>query len=142
MALYTELPLYRDTYQLILKVYEITKEFSKEYKYTLGQDMKRDALQLMRSIYRANKHRNRVEHLEVFLDELELLKLEIRLCADMKLVPMRKQAVLSELLERIGKQVPGWRMQPGKARITAVTVVVSEQVLFKSALGLLLYGVV
>ena len=109
MALYTELPLYRDTYQLILKVYEITKEFSKEYKYTLGQDMKRDALQLMRSIYRANKHRNRVEHLEVFLDELELLKLEIRLCADMKLVPMRKQAVLSELLERIGKQVTGWR---------------------------------
>lgn len=33
-------------------------------------------------------------------------------------------------------------MRPGKARITAVTVVVSEQVLFKSALGLLLYGVV
>ena len=109
MALYTDLPVYRDTYQLILKVYEITKEFSKEYKYTLGQEMKRDALQLIRSIYRANKHHNRAEHLEVFLDELELLKLEIRLCVDMKLVPMRKQAVLSELLERIGKQVTGWR---------------------------------
>jgi hypothetical protein len=44
MALYTELPVYRDTYQLILRVFEYTKEFSKEYKYTLGQDMKRDAL--------------------------------------------------------------------------------------------------
>lgn len=109
MALYTELPIYRDTYQLILRVFEITKEFSKEYKYTLGQDMKRDALQLIRSIYRANKHRNRSEHLDVFLDELELLKLEIRLCVDMKLVPIRKQAVLSELLERIGKQITGWR---------------------------------
>lgn len=31
MALYTELPVYRDTYQLILRVFEITKEFSKEY---------------------------------------------------------------------------------------------------------------
>ncbi|RUR17222.1 four helix bundle protein [Legionella sp. km535] len=102
MALYTELPVYRDTYQLILRVFEITKEFSKEYKYTLGQDMKRDALQLIRSIYRANKHCNRAEHLEVFLDELE-----IRLCVDMKLMPMRKQAVLSELLDRIGKQVTG-----------------------------------
>lgn len=109
MALYTELPLYRDTYQLILSIFEITKEFSKEYKYTLGQDMKRNALQLMRSIYRANKHSNRKEHLEVFLDELELLKLEIRLCVDMKLLPMRKQAILSELLERIGRQVTGWR---------------------------------
>ena len=30
MALYTELPVYRDTYQLILKVFEYTKEFAKE----------------------------------------------------------------------------------------------------------------
>ena len=77
MAMYTELPVYRDTYQLILKIFECTKDFSKEYKYTLGEDMKRDALRLVRSIYRANKHKNRVEHLEGFLDEFELLKLEI-----------------------------------------------------------------
>lgn len=89
MVLYTDLPVYRDTYQLILRIFEITKEFSKEYKYTIGQDMKRDALSLMRSIYRANKHDNRTAHLEVFLDELELLKLEIRLCVDMKLTSVR-----------------------------------------------------
>ena len=34
MALYTELAVYRDTYLLILRVFEITKEFNKEYKYT------------------------------------------------------------------------------------------------------------
>ncbi len=44
MALYYDLPVYRDTYKLILKIFECTKDFSKEYKYTLGQDMKRDAL--------------------------------------------------------------------------------------------------
>jgi hypothetical protein len=71
--------------------------------------MKRDALHLLRCIYRANKNQNRVEHLEVFLDELELLKLEIRLCVEMKLVSLKKQALLSELLDRIGKQVTGWR---------------------------------
>ena len=98
MALHTELPVYKDTYQLILKIFEITKEFSKEYKYTLGQDMKRDALQLIRSIYRANKHKNRAEHLEVFLDELELLKLEIRLCVDMKLLPINYHQMQKILL--------------------------------------------
>jgi len=46
--------VYKDTYKLILKIFECTKDFSREYKYTLGQDMKRDALQLIRSIYRAN----------------------------------------------------------------------------------------
>jgi hypothetical protein len=36
-------------------IFEVAKDFPREYKYTLGQDMKRDALQLVRSIYRANK---------------------------------------------------------------------------------------
>ena len=71
--------------------------------------MKRDALHLVRSIYRANKHKNRAEHLEVFLDEFELLKLEIRLCVDMKLLSIKKQSILSDFMERIGKQVIGWR---------------------------------
>ena len=66
MALYTDLPAYRDTYQLILKVIEYTKDFPKEYKYTLGQDMKRDALHLLRCIYRANKHKKRAGLLDVY----------------------------------------------------------------------------
>ena len=109
MALYYDLPVYRDTYQLILKIFEVTKGFPKDYKYTLGQDMKRDALQLVRSIYRANKSAQKKEHLETFLDEFELLKLEIRLCVDMKVVSFKKQAELTVLMDSIGKQVTGWR---------------------------------
>lgn len=30
MALYTDLPMYRDAYQLVLKIFECTKEFGKE----------------------------------------------------------------------------------------------------------------
>ena len=42
------------------------KDFSKEYKYTLGQDLKKDVMVLMRSIYRANKAQNKKEYLEDF----------------------------------------------------------------------------
>ncbi len=94
---------------MILKIFEVTKDFPKEYKYSLGQDMKRDALQWVRSIYRANKSAHKKEHLEIFLDEFELLKLEIRLCSDMKVLPSKKQAELSLLMDGIGKQVTGWR---------------------------------
>ena len=113
MAMYYDLPVYRDTYKLILKIFEVTKDFSREYKYTLGQDMKRDALQLVRSIYRANKSTHKKEHLETFLDEFEILKLEIRLCTDMKVLPYKKQAGLSLLMDGIGKQVTGWRNASG-----------------------------
>ena len=64
MALFYDLPVYKDTYKLILKIYECTSDFSREHKHTLGQDMKRDALQLVRSIYRANKSVQKAEHLD------------------------------------------------------------------------------
>lgn len=73
MALYYELPVYRDVYKLILMIFECTKDFSKEYKYTLGQDMKRDALQLVRNIYRANKSVNKKEYLRVRVREYRLM---------------------------------------------------------------------
>lgn len=57
MALSSELKVYKDAYSLVRKIFEVTKNFSQEYKYTLGQDMKRDSLQLMRTIYRANKNK-------------------------------------------------------------------------------------
>ncbi|WP_412758363.1 four helix bundle protein, partial [Legionella bozemanae] len=67
MALYTELAVYRDTYQLILKIFEYSKDFPREYRFTLGQDMKRGSLQLVRNLYRANKAQNKQVYLEHFL---------------------------------------------------------------------------
>ena len=113
MALYYDLPVYRDTYKLILKIFEYSKDFPKDYKFTLGQDMKRDALQLVRSIYRANKSEQKKEHLDAFMDDFELIKLEIRLCTYMKVLPIKKQAELSLLMDSIGKQITGWnKSQP------------------------------
>jgi hypothetical protein len=109
LALYYDLPVYQDTYRLILKIFELTKEFPREYKYTLGQDMKRDGLVLVRSIYRANKTKEKREHLEQFLDDFEILKLEVRLCTDLRILSIKKQAQLAGLMEGIGKQITGWR---------------------------------
>ena len=44
MALYYELTVYRDVYKLILMIFECTKDFLKEYKYTLRQVKKSDVL--------------------------------------------------------------------------------------------------
>ena len=55
MALYYDLPVFKDVYHLILKILDYTNHFPREYKFTLGQDLKRDGINLVRSIYRANK---------------------------------------------------------------------------------------
>ncbi len=109
MSLTEHLPVYRDVYKLIRIIFEFTQKFPREYKYTLGQDMKHDSLRLVRSIYRANRSVSKKEWLEDFLDEFEILKLEIRLCVDLHLLSFRKQSEISPLLESIGKQVTAWK---------------------------------
>ncbi len=127
MVLYQDLPVFVDVYRLTLKIFTVTGDFPREYKFTLGQDMKRDALVLLRSIYRINKARDKVEYLEGFLDDFELLKLEIRLSADLKILSLRKQAHFAELTDTIGRQITGWRNASLKARVPVVTAVGSEQ---------------
>ena len=63
----------------------------------MGQDLKRDSIVLVRSIYRANKAQSKTEYLEAFLDDFEVLKLEVRLCVDLKILPIKKQDELNEL---------------------------------------------
>ena len=109
MALYYDLPVFKDVYKLVLKIFEYTKDFPHEYKHSLGQDMKKDSIQLVRSIYRANKAKDKLADLESFLDDFELLKFEIRICVDMKILTIKKQAELSNLMDGIGKQITGWR---------------------------------
>ena len=49
MALYYELPVLKDVYKMTLRIFELTANFSREYKCTLGQDLKRDCILLVRS---------------------------------------------------------------------------------------------
>lgn len=109
MALYYDLPVFKDTYQLTLKLFELTRDFPREYKFTLGQDMKRDCISLVRSIYRANKCKDKRSYLESFLDDFEVLKLEVRLCADLHIMSLKRQAELAVKMDSIGKQITGWR---------------------------------
>lgn len=69
MALYYDLSVFKDVYQLILKIFDYTKDFPREYKYTLGQDLNRDGINLVRSIYRANKSKEKTPYLKAFLDD-------------------------------------------------------------------------
>ena len=54
MALYYYLPVYKTSYDLLLAIFQLTKNFSREYKYTIGQDLKKATTEMILNIYRAN----------------------------------------------------------------------------------------
>ena len=54
MAQYQHLPIYKQTYDILLRTMAATKDFPREYKYTLGQKIKDELIELVVMIYRAN----------------------------------------------------------------------------------------
>jgi hypothetical protein len=55
MKLHSDLPVYKSTYDLLLGIFDFTKGFSKEYKYTVGESLKKETIDLLILIYRVNK---------------------------------------------------------------------------------------
>lgn len=109
MALYYDLQIYKDVHSLVLLVFQYTKEFPKEYKYSLGEDMRRDSIVLVRSIYRVNKAKEKESEFDAFLDDFEILKFEIRLSMDLHLISIGRYSEISRLVDSIGRQINGWR---------------------------------
>jgi hypothetical protein len=64
MGLYSELPFYKASYDLLLAVFQFTKGFAKEYKYTVGESLKKETIDLLTLIYRANVIRDKMEVLQ------------------------------------------------------------------------------
>ena len=54
MALYDQLPVFKTSYDLLLKLYEMVSLLPKEHKYTLGEKLKTITLDLIIGIYQAN----------------------------------------------------------------------------------------
>jgi hypothetical protein len=65
MALYSDLPVYKSTYDLLLAIFRFTKEFGKEYKNTVGESLKRETIELLTLIYRARDKQEARERIKV-----------------------------------------------------------------------------
>ncbi|MFY7939169.1 MAG: hypothetical protein ACOVOQ_17445 [Flavobacterium sp.] len=50
--------MYKSTYDLLLAIFRFTKDFGKEYKYTVGESLKKETIELLTLIYRANVKRD------------------------------------------------------------------------------------
>ena len=109
MAQYRHLPIYRLTYELLQRVVDVTKEFPREYKFTLGQKLKDEVIEMVVLIYRANSTEDKVPVIETFLERLQVVELLVRLCRDMRIMSTKLYASVIEKTESLGKQAQGWK---------------------------------
>lgn len=109
MDLYSELPVYKATYDLLLAVFQFTKGFAKEYKYTVGESLKKETIDLLTLIYRANVKRDKMEVLQEARERIEVVRLFIRLMKDLHQVSLRDFIKINETIENVSKQLAGWQ---------------------------------
>lgn len=84
MAQYEHLPIYKAAFDLVLYFENIVANFSRYHKYIHGTALRNDARKVIMMIVRANNVANRLPVLEELRIKLEELKIEIRICKEIK----------------------------------------------------------
>ncbi len=108
MALYYNLPVYKASLALVRAVYECSSNFAREYKYTTGQDMKKVGTELILNIYRANKAIDKTPAIEAARENVETLRLYLRLMRDFRQVGLKEYATINLHIDDVGKQLTAW----------------------------------
>ena len=95
-------------YDLILYIYPVLVQFPKSEKFSMVAEIKKSCFEILRLITRANKEKQKLEHLRKLDANLELLRTQIRLSVDLKFIPIKKYEVISKYLAEIGRMLGGW----------------------------------
>jgi hypothetical protein len=109
MGLHNELPVYKACYDLLIEIFQFTKEFSKEYKYTVGESLKNETIKLLILIFRANSRTDKQMVLQEAREQIEVIRLLIRLMKDMRQINLKRFVQVNQKVEEVSKQLTGWQ---------------------------------
>lgn len=115
MARYQHLPIYKTGYELLGQVVRATKEFPREHKFTLGQRLRDEVIDVLVLVYRANSQKDKVAVLTEILERVLVIELMIRLCHDQRILARKNYAGLAEITESLARQTEGWKKSLSRA---------------------------
>mgnify|MGYP001460035942 CR=1 FL=1 len=109
MATYNHLPVYKASYDLLVELFRFTKDFNREYKYTLGESIKKETIEMITNIYRANSVYSKEKIIQSARENVEVIRLFLRLLKDLEQVNLKKFVFLNEKIESVSKQLSSWQ---------------------------------
>lgn len=108
MAQYHHLPIYKTTYDLLLELMHSTKDFPREFKFSLGEKIQLHIVDLLVDIYRANSAKDKKEFILSIQEHVQFLNLFLRISFDLRILPQARYCVFIEKTSSIAKQSQGW----------------------------------
>lgn len=113
--IYDNLPVYKATYDLLLQFFILNRHLQRDYRYTLGESIKKELVDLLVCIYNANTVREKAPILTTAREHVVKIKLQIRLLMDLKQISIKQYASAAERIESISKQLAAWQKSATKA---------------------------
>lgn len=114
MALYSNLPVYKASYDLLVDLFQFTKSFNREYKYTIGESIKNEIIAMITNIYRASSGYSKKEKIQSARENIETIRLFLRLTKDLKQINLKTFVQLNEQIESVSKQLTAWQKSVSK----------------------------
>jgi len=106
-----DLPIYRVTYELMLKVTQLVRHFRRDLKQSLGGRITDACVDVVVNVYRANSARTpdqRRKHIHRILEGVQVLELSLRLAHDLQMISHKQHGEVVELTDEVGRQAHGW----------------------------------
>jgi len=104
-----DLKIFQKVYDFLLWVNPTIQRFAKAHKYSLGIELEKEVVELLRNIVKANLNRtNKKTEIEKCLVHYEIVKIFIRLAKDYKLLSLKQYEFAAKELDEIGKLLGGW----------------------------------
>ncbi len=107
ICLHYDLPGYKACYDPLLEIFKFTKDFSKEYKYTVGESIKNQTVELQTLIFRANRRKGKQQVLQEARESIEVIRLFIRLMKDMHEINLKRFVQVNNKVQDVSKQLTG-----------------------------------
>lgn len=115
MALHKDLPIYKAAYDLLGVAVEITKNFPRDFKRLMGDKVREECVEIIVLIFKANVSFNKIPHIDLLLERLQVIELLLRLSRDKRFIAIKQYAGAIEITDTIGKQASGWKKQQAAA---------------------------
>lgn len=107
-----KLPIYRDLFRLTADLLNELDNLPKKYRYSVGDRMISTSLETLHHLhaaYGAQDAQARLDAMDRFATEFEMLRTLLRLCNESRLLSQRRLTCLFVSMEGISKQLAGWR---------------------------------
>lgn len=102
--------IYLVLYKQILYLYTVVRNFPKEYKYTLGQDILNLIWKTLDYVIHANTLPNNGKYkaIQKAMTIFDSLRYRLRLASDLKILDHKKYSFLIKQNTKIAKMLRGW----------------------------------